>query len=112
MLRSELYHCYSITTGGNVVISLDSTSLQDNQAAFIGLPPGLFNVIPTGITGLFFTFYSNASLFPFEDQTDRVNVTREVGSSVVGASIANESISGLTEDNRITVIMLLTDVRL
>ena len=79
--------------------------------SFIGLPPGLFENITAEIIGLFFTFYLDASLFSFEDQSGGDNITRVVGSSVTGASIANESILGLMEEDRVTIILLLTNVR-
>ena len=89
------------------MVSSNEDTLADVQIAFIGLPPGLFENISSDTVGIFFTFYSDGSLFPFEDQTGRENISREVGSAVIGAAVANEIITGLQEDDQVTIILLL-----
>ena len=98
---------YFIFAGSDVMVSSNENTLAEDQVAFIGLPPGLFDNITLDTLGIFFTFYSDGSLFPFEDQTGRDNITRVVGSAVIGAAIANETITGLQEDDQVTTILLL-----
>ena len=78
-------------TGENVAISVNTQKHEGDEAAFISLTRGVINELSADILGLIFTFYSDASLFPLQP-TNGENTTRVVGSAVIGAIIANETI--------------------
>ena len=101
-----IFYC---STGENVITSFSAQSLEENQTAFIGLPQGLLNEITTDSVGLVFTFYSDASFFPFKDKSNRENITSVIGTAVIGGIVANETITRLEEEDRITVTFVLQD---
>ena len=77
-------------------------SVPEDQSPSIALPPSLFNNLITRDVGVFFTHYSTAVFFPLAEGT-REDIV--IGTSVIGASVANVTVRNL--ENNITVVFQL-----
>lgn len=83
-----------------------TTTLPDNQNAFIALPQSLFadlELVNTMTVGIGFTFYETAALFPWPEGFPS-NLT--IGSPVIGAFVASQNVSDLREP--VIIIFRLT----
>ena len=75
-----------------------------DQDASIALPPSLFAELRNATeTGIGFTFYETSALFPLPDGSPS-NLT--IGSQVIGAFVAGQSISNLSDP--VTIFLRLT----
>ena len=97
---SAFLHSVSIQDGS-------STSLPSGQAASVALPPSLFSQVADTSVGIGFTFYETAALFPLPDDSPD-NLT--IASAVIGALVAGQSFSNLT-DPAIIFLQLTGQVR-
>ena len=81
-----------------------STILSEDQDASILLPPSLFAELRNATeSGVSFTFYETAALFPLpEDSPFNLNI----GSHVIGAFVAGQNLSNLSEP--VTIFLRLT----
>ena len=77
------------------------------DAGTLSLPPSLFtdNRISQTKTGIFFSFYETAVLFPLKNTTE--NDTIDIGSSVIGATVA-----GVVAKNLDDPVMIALQVHL
>ena len=71
----------------------------------VNLPGEVFKSNTQNLTGLVFTVYSNSSLFPLDDTLKRNHLI--VGTPIVGATVANESISNLSQRVVVTLPILV-----
>ena len=95
-----------------VMVSADAETedLSTDQSALIALPTILFEEINATDVGIFFTFYERPILFPLRGNlTVEVNVTRAIGTTVIGATVAGQILEGLSEPI-IIVLRLLDEV--
>ena len=75
-----------------------------DQDASIALPPSLFAELRNATeTGIGFTFYETSALFPLPDSSPS---NLSVGSHVIGAFVAGQSISNLSDP--VTIFLRLT----
>ena len=111
MLSNELicklhYHDSQISCLCSVMVRNDAVRniFPEDQDASIALPPSLFAELRnTTETGIGFTFYETSALFPLPDSSPS-NLT--VGSHVIGAFVAGQSISNLSDP--VTIFLRLT----
>ena len=78
-------------------VSTENSSITESQDASISLPPSLFaelKLVNTTKVGMGFTFYQTATLFPLPEGSPS-DLT--VGSSVIGALVAGQSVSDLQD---------------
>ena len=81
-----------------------SNTLSEDQDASVLLPPSLFAELRNATdTGVGFTFYETAALFPLPENSPS-NLT--VGSPVIGAFVAGQNLSNLSEP--VTIFFRLT----
>ena len=79
-------------------------TLPENQDASIALPPSLFAELRNATeTGIGFTFYETSALFPLPEDSPS-NLT--VGSHVIGAFVAGQNVSNLSDP--VTIFLRLT----
>ena len=93
-----------------VTVSTDTETedLSTDQSALIALPAILFEEINATDVGIFFTFYERPVLFPLRGNlTVEVNVTRAIGTTVIGATVAGQIFANLSEP--IVIILRLLD---
>jgi len=88
-------------SGGEVVNAAD---ISANTTGSISLPPGLFSTLPDGNLGLVFTMFNTSVLYPLANETRE---TFAVASSVVGATVAGHTVTGLTTN--VTIVLKLTE---
>ena len=79
-------------------------NISDDQSPSIALPPSLFMNLITRDVGVFFTHYTTAVFFPLAKGTQS---DIRIGTSVIGASVANITVRNL--ENNITVVFQLQD---
>ena len=77
-------------------------SVPEDQGPSIALPPSLFNNLITRDVGVFFTHYATAVFFPL---AEGIREDIVIGTSVIGASVANVTVRNL--ENNITVVFQL-----
>ena len=78
-------------------VSTENSSITESQDASISLPPSLFaelKLVNSTKVGMGFTFYQTATLFPLPEGSPS-DLT--VGSSVIGALVAGQSVSDLQD---------------
>ena len=81
-----------------------TNTLQEDQDASILLPPSLFAELRNATeTGVGFTFYETAALFPLPEDSPS-NLT--IGSHVIGAFVAGQNFSNLSDP--VTIFLRLT----
>ena len=78
-----------------VNVSETSVTLENNQSALISLPTSLFGLLGVESVGVFFTFYEGPVLFPLGNGTG--NEDTIVGTPVIGATVANQSLVNLLD---------------
>ena len=79
-------------------------NITEDQGPSIVLPPSLFMNLTTRDIGVFFTHYATPVFFPLAEGT-RPDIV--IGTSVIGASVANVTVRNL--ENNVTVVFQLQD---
>ena len=87
---------------GDTTFTAPQQNITEDQSPSIALPPSVFINLTRPIIGVFFTHYATAVFFPLAEGT-REDIV--IGTSVIGASVANITVRNL-EDN-ITVVFQL-----
>ena len=89
---------------GGTTFSAPQQNITEDQPAgpSIALPPSLFMNLTTLDVGVFFTHYATPVFFPLAEGT-RSDIV--IGTSVIGASVANVTVRNL--ENNITVVFQL-----
>jgi len=83
------------------VIAVD---ISANTTGSISLPPDLFTTLLDRNLGLVFTMFNTSVLYPLANETRE---TFAVASSVVGATVAGHTVTGLTTN--VTIVLKLTE---
>ena len=79
-------------------------NISEDQSPRIALPPSLFMNLITRDVGVFFAHYTTAVFFPLAEGTQS---DIRIGTSVIGASVANVTVRNL--ENNITGVFKLQD---
>lgn len=87
---------------GDTTFTAPQQNITEDQSPSIALPPSVFINLTRPMIGVFFTHYATAVFFPLAEGT-REDIV--IGTSVIGASVANVTVRNL-EDN-ITVVFQL-----
>ena len=87
---------------GGTTFTAPQQNITEDQSPSIALPPSLFINLTRPMIGVFFTHYATAVFFPLAEGT-REDIV--IGTSVIGASVANITVRNL--ENNITVVFQL-----
>ena len=87
---------------GGTTFTAPQQNITEDQSPSIALPPSLFINLTRPMIGVFFTHYATAVFFPLAEGT-REDIV--IGTSVIGASVANVTVRNL--ENNITVVFQL-----
>ena len=87
---------------GGTTFTAPQQNITEDQSPSIALPPSLFINVTRPMIGVFFTHYATAVFFPLAEGT-REDI--RIGTSVIGASVANVTVRNL--ENNITVVFQL-----
>lgn len=86
---------------------VNAASISANTTGSISLPPELFATLPDSNLGLVFTMFNTSVLYPLANETRE---TFAVASTVVGATVAGHTVTGLSTNVSI-VLKLMEAVR-
>jgi len=81
-----------------------AADISANTTGSISLPPDLFTTLLDSNLGLVFTMFNTSVLYPLANETRE---TFAVASSVVGATVAGHTVTGLTTN--VTIVLKLTE---
>jgi len=83
---------------------LNATDISTNTTGSISLPPDLFANLSDNNLGLVFTMFNTSVLYPLANETRE---TFAVASSVVGATVAEHIVTGLSTN--VSIVLKLTE---
>ena len=82
----------------------NAADILANTTGSVSLPPDLFANLSDNNLGLVFTTFNTSVLYPLANETRE---TFAVASSVVGATVAGHTVTGLTTN--VTIVLKLTE---